>query len=161
MADDALATARRIRQPVRSTSEALEAFDSVTYAKGRAVLAMTEAWLGPDAFRAGLRGYLQRHAWGNATADDLYAALARGERRARRGGRDGQLHGSDRRPDRRRDASTARTGQAPAVSLHQQEYRTLDRPAGSAALWRIPVCVVALGRDGGGGSVALRSSARS
>ena len=76
MADDSLATARRIRQPVRSTSEAQEAFDSVTYAKGRAVLAMTEAWLGPDAFRAGLRGYLQRHEWGNATADDLYAALA-------------------------------------------------------------------------------------
>ena len=83
MADDSLATARRIRQPVRSTSEALEAFDSVTYAKGRAVLAMIEAWLGPDAFRAGLRGYLQRHEWGNATADDLYAALGEAS-----GGRD-------------------------------------------------------------------------
>ena len=108
MADDALATARRIRQPVRSTSEALEAFDRVTYAKGRAVLAMTEAWLGPDAFRAGLRGYLQRHEWGNATADDLYAALGEASGGRDVGGRDAQLHGSDRRPDRRRDASTAR-----------------------------------------------------
>src|SRR4029079_6925077 len=83
MADDSLSTARPSRQPVRSTSEAQEAFDSVTYAKGRAVLAMVEAWLGPDAFRAGLRGYLQRHEWGNATAEDLYAALA-----AASGGRD-------------------------------------------------------------------------
>ena len=83
MSDDSLATARRIRQPVRSTSEAQEAFDSVTYAKGRAVLAMTEAWLGPDVFRAGLRGYLQRHEWGNATADDLYASLGEAS-----GGRD-------------------------------------------------------------------------
>src|SRR4029079_8101963 len=69
-------TARKIRQPVRSTSEALEAFDSVTYAKGRAVLAMVEGWLGPDACGAGLRGYLQQHEWSNATAEDLYAALA-------------------------------------------------------------------------------------
>ena len=101
MADDSLATARRIRQPVRSTSEAQEAFDSVTYAKGRAVLAMTEAWLGPDAFRAGLRGYLQRHEWGNATAEDLYTALtaASGGRDVAR--RDAQLHRSDRRPARR------------------------------------------------------------
>src|SRR5205085_4061408 len=51
MMEDALATARRIRNPVRSTSEAQEAFDAVTYAKGRAVLAMTEAWLGAVPFR--------------------------------------------------------------------------------------------------------------
>ena len=128
MADDSLATARRIRQPVRSTSEAQEAFDSVTYAKGRAVLAMTEAWLGPDAFRAGLRGYLQRHAWGNATADDLYAALGEAS-----GGRDvagvmaaSRIRSASRSSTRR---STAR-GQAPAVRLHQQEYRTLERPRG-------------------------------
>jgi alanyl aminopeptidase len=140
MADDALATARRIRQPVRSTSDALEAFDPVTYAKGRAVLAMAEAWLGPDAFRAGLRGYLQRHAWGSATADDLYAALGEAG-----GGRDvAGVIGSftDQIGVPIVDAKIDCTGQAPAVRLHQQEYRTLERPADSAALWRIPVCVV-------------------
>ncbi len=126
MADDALATARRIRQPVRSTSDALEAFDPVTYAKGRAVLAMAEAWLGPDAFRAGLRGYLQRHAWGSATADDLYAALGEAG-----GGRDvAGVIGSftDQIGVPIVDAKIDCTGQAPAVRLHQQEYRTLERP---------------------------------
>jgi alanyl aminopeptidase len=140
MTDDALATARRIRQPVRSTSEALEAFDAVTYEKGRAVLAMVEAWLGPEAFRAGLRGYLQRHEWGSATADDLYAALGTAS-----GGRDvtGVMRSfTDQIGVPIVDAKVDCAGKTPVVHLHQQEYRTLERPAGSAALWHIPVCVV-------------------
>src|SRR5262249_33093149 len=54
MGEDSLSTARRIRNPVRSTGEAMEAFDGITYAKGRAVLAMVEAWLGEERFRDGL-----------------------------------------------------------------------------------------------------------
>jgi cytosol alanyl aminopeptidase len=144
MADDSLATARRIRQPVRSTSEAQEAFDSVTYAKGRAVLAMTEAWLGPDAFRAGLRGYLQRHEWGNATADDLYAALT-----AASGGRDvaGVMRSfTDQVGVPIVEARVScPPGRAATVTLRQEEYRTLERRVeGGGALWRIPVCVAAV-----------------
>jgi alanyl aminopeptidase len=146
MADDSLATARRIRQPVRSTSEAEEAFDSVTYAKGRAVLAMTEAWLGRDAFRAGLRRYLQRHEWRNATADDLYAALAEASP-----GRDvaGVMRSfTDQTGFPVIDARVAcEKGKAPVITLRQREYRTLERPvAGDGALWNVPVCVTV---DGG------------
>ena len=147
MSDDSLATARRIRQPVRSTSEAQEAFDSVTYAKGRAVLAMTEAWLGPDVFRAGLRGYLQRHEWGNATADDLYASLGEAS-----GGRDvaGVMRSFTDQigvpiVDARFECARGKT---PPLTLHQQEYRTLERTGESATLWRIPVCVHIVGKPG-------------
>src|SRR5262249_36535197 len=125
MADDSLATARRIRQPVRSTSEAQEAFDSVTYAKGRAVLAMTEAWLGRDAFRTGLRVYLTQHEWGSATADDLYAALSATSRRDV-----GAVMRSftDQTGVPIVDARVGcEGGLARVVQLHQQEYRTLDR----------------------------------
>jgi len=147
MSDDSLATARRIRQPVRSTSEAQEAFDSVTYAKGRAVLAMTEAWLGPDVFRAGLRGYLQRHEWGNATADDLYASLGEAS-----GGRDvaGVMRSfTDQIGVPIVDARFAcPPGKTPTLTLHQQEYRTLERAGESDTLWRIPVCVAIVGKPG-------------
>jgi alanyl aminopeptidase len=37
---------------------------------------MFEAWLGPDRFQAGVRRYLQRHAWGSATGADFFNALA-------------------------------------------------------------------------------------
>jgi len=144
MSEDALSTARRIRNPVGSTSAALEAFDGVTYVKGRAVLAMTEAWLGEATFREGIRRYLERHAWGNATAADLYGALAEAS---------GGLPVA-----RVMDAFTTQTGfpvvdatlecpdapggPKPAVRLTQREYRTLDRKAEpSDKLWQIPICL--------------------
>ena len=52
------------------------AFDGITYAKGETILAMFEQWLGPEKFREGVRRYVAKHAWGNATADDFFAALA-------------------------------------------------------------------------------------
>ena len=73
---DRLRSARRIRQPVTEYGEMRAAFDSITYAKGETILAMFEQWLGPEKFRDGVRGYVAKHAWGNATADDFFAALA-------------------------------------------------------------------------------------
>jgi cytosol alanyl aminopeptidase len=75
MDNDALKSARSVREPVRSTSEAEEAFDGVTYEKGAAVLRMMEGWLGPDVFRRGVQRYLQENAWKNASAEDLFKAL--------------------------------------------------------------------------------------
>ena len=75
MDTDALASARAVREPVRSTSEAEEAFDAITYDKGAAVLRMLEGWLGPDVFRRGVQRYVHEHAWKNARAADLFAAL--------------------------------------------------------------------------------------
>ena len=73
---DRLQSARRIRQPVTEYGEMRAAFDSITYAKGETILAMFEQWLGPEKFREGVRRYVAKHAWGNATADDFFAALA-------------------------------------------------------------------------------------
>jgi len=75
MDTDALPSARAIRQPVASTSEAMEAFDDITYEKGAAVLTMLEHAVGDGAFQSGVRTYLQDHAWRTATADDLMRAL--------------------------------------------------------------------------------------
>ncbi|MBK9116580.1 MAG: ERAP1-like C-terminal domain-containing protein [Betaproteobacteria bacterium] len=74
--NDRLASARRIRQPITDAGEVRAAFDPITYAKGETILAMFEQWLGPDRFREGVRRYMARYAWGNATADDFFAALA-------------------------------------------------------------------------------------
>jgi aminopeptidase N len=75
MDTDALKSARAVREPVRSTSDAEEAFDGITYDKGAAVLRMIEGWLGADVFRRGLQRYLRENAWKNARADDLFKAL--------------------------------------------------------------------------------------
>ncbi|MDR1766947.1 MAG: aminopeptidase N [Propionibacteriaceae bacterium] len=51
-------------------------FDGITYAKGASTLKQLVAFVGQDAFLAGLRQYFARHAWGNTTFDDLLDALA-------------------------------------------------------------------------------------
>ena len=73
---DQLQASRMLRQPVTDLREVRGAFDGITYAKGESVLAMFEQWLGPNKFRDGVRRYVAKHPWSNATADDFFAALA-------------------------------------------------------------------------------------
>ncbi|GIF51106.1 aminopeptidase N [Asanoa ferruginea] len=56
--------------------EAVEVnFDGITYAKGASVIKQLVAYVGLDPFLAGLRAYFAKHAWGNATFDDLLSEL--------------------------------------------------------------------------------------
>ncbi|MFE3292088.1 aminopeptidase N [Rhodococcus sp. NPDC059234] len=50
-------------------------FDGITYAKGASVLKQLVAYVGLEPFLSGLRAYFDDHAYGNATFDDLLAAL--------------------------------------------------------------------------------------
>ena len=81
---DRLATARRIRNAVENRNSIDDAFDDITYYKGQEVLWMFEAWLGPERFRAGVRRFLDRHAWGSATSQDFFRALGEGAGDSRR-----------------------------------------------------------------------------
>ncbi len=73
---DALQSSHPIRAEIKNAQEAGEAFDVITYEKGGAILRMIEAWLGEERFRDGIRGYMRYHRERNATADDLWSALA-------------------------------------------------------------------------------------
>jgi len=73
---DALQSSHPIRAEIKNAEEAGEAFDAITYEKGGAILRMIEAWLGEERFRDGIRGYMRYHREQNATADDLWSALA-------------------------------------------------------------------------------------
>ncbi|WAX58136.1 aminopeptidase N [Jatrophihabitans cynanchi] len=50
-------------------------FDGITYAKGASVLKQLGAYVGVEAFLAGLREYFTEHAYGNTTLADLLRAL--------------------------------------------------------------------------------------
>ncbi|WP_380282153.1 aminopeptidase N [Kitasatospora purpeofusca] len=70
---------------VEDTAQALQNFDGISYAKGAAALRQLVAWLGEEAFLAGVNDHFDAYAFGNATLDDLLRALAAA------GGRD--VHG--------------------------------------------------------------------
>ncbi|HIY24045.1 MAG TPA: aminopeptidase N [Candidatus Brachybacterium merdigallinarum] len=56
--------------------EAVETnFDGITYAKGASVLRQLVAYVGREAFFAGLRAYFAKHAWGNTELKDLLVEL--------------------------------------------------------------------------------------
>ena len=173
MGFDALDTARAVRQPVRSNSEAEEAFDGITYEKGASVIEMLESWLGPDAFREGVRAYIKAHEHGNATSADLFAALSKAS-------------GKEVWPiastfldqpgvplvraalvcDGAKGATGA-AGKGPRVTLAQARFHArLAAPGDTAgAAWRIPLCVAYEGGEkagpacgvleGPGGEIAL------
>ena len=73
---DALKAGRPIHQPIPTNGDIDSAFDAVTYGKGGQVVAMIAAYLGDEKFRDGVRLHLNRHAYGNASTDEFFAALA-------------------------------------------------------------------------------------
>jgi aminopeptidase N len=74
---DARRTSHPIQQPIANESEAMVAFDAITYNKGQALIRMLENYLGEVAFRDGIRSYMSAHAYGNTTTADLWRALER------------------------------------------------------------------------------------
>ncbi len=77
MSGDAHRTTHPIQQTVDNESEADDAFDSITYQKGGALVRMLESYLGAEQFRLGIHQYLSEHLYSNATTADLWDALER------------------------------------------------------------------------------------
>ncbi|MBC7517732.1 MAG: aminopeptidase N, partial [Microbacteriaceae bacterium] len=50
-------------------------FDGITYAKGGSVLKQLVAWVGIDAFYAGVAAYFKKHAYSNTELGDLFTEL--------------------------------------------------------------------------------------
>ena len=50
-------------------------FDGITYAKGGSVLKQLVAWVGLEAFMAGVAAYFQKHEFGNTELSDLLVEL--------------------------------------------------------------------------------------
>ncbi|SBT46050.1 aminopeptidase N [Micromonospora auratinigra] len=63
-------------EEVADAAEGLLNFDGISYAKGASVLRQLVAWLGDDAFLAGLNAHFAKHRFGNATLADLLDSLA-------------------------------------------------------------------------------------
>jgi puromycin-sensitive aminopeptidase len=72
---DALSNTRTVEYDVQTPEDADGMFDVLTYQKGGSVLRMLERWLGADAFRAGVRAYLDRYRLSNTETTDLWDSL--------------------------------------------------------------------------------------
>jgi alanyl aminopeptidase len=135
-----------VRQPVTTPDDIANAFDTITYLKGGAVIRMFENWAGTEAFRKGVQVYLKRRAWGNATAPQFLHDVSEGS------GKDIQAAFLTflEQPGVPLVTAALRCGAgAPVLQLSQKRYLPLGSPGSASETWRIPVCL----RYGAGGRV--------
>ncbi|MGG5259043.1 aminopeptidase N [Phycicoccus avicenniae] len=63
--------------PAPDALSALQNFDGISYAKGASVLRQLIAHIGDEAFLAGVRDHLERHAFGNGELSEFLDAMGR------------------------------------------------------------------------------------
>lgn len=138
MNGDTLVSARRIRQPITSEDDVVDAFDSITYRKGASVLEMFEGWLGEETFRKGVRGYVAAHAHGNADAPAFLKALSEAA------GRDVATPFTTflDQPGIPMVTLTKSCAGTPAMALDQERYLPVGAAPQPPSSWQIPVCAV-------------------
>jgi alanyl aminopeptidase len=149
MGVDSLVSARAIRQPVTTSHDIENSFDSITYQKGGGVLSMFERWLGAYAFQKGVRTYLDLHRFGNAGADDFLSALSQAA------GKDvkAAFHTFLDQPgvpfvETALECSAAGDGKsgsngkpnAPRIRLTQSRYLPVGSAGDAAKTWQVPIC---------------------
>jgi len=159
LALDSLASTHPIHQPAETPNRINELFDEISYDKAAAVLLMTENYLGPPVFRAGVNKYLQQHAYGNATSKDFWNTLAVVSGRPA----DRVMASFVTQPGAPMISVNARcAGGSTSVTLSQQRY-FYDRSlftAGSGELWTVPVCLKLGGATEGKSQCRLLSERR-
>lgn len=140
MANDSLAAAREIREPIERNEQISGAFDGITYQKGAGVLAMLERYVGEERLRDGIRLHLERHRDGTATAEDFIASVASGSNRAEIESAFRSFIGQPGVP-----LVTARLDCSDPAASRIEVRQSRDAPLGSAirpdaSRWDIPFC---------------------
>jgi len=139
---DAAQGTHPIVTPIPDVFAATNAFDTITYQKGGAVIRMLESYVGEAAFRDGVRRYMKAHAYGNTVSDDLWREID---------------SGSDRKVTAIAHDFTLQPG-VPLVSLQskrcdgnratlelsQSRFAVDDSGKGPAQVWRTPVEIQSL-----------------
>ncbi len=141
LAADSLLAARRIRQPIASNDDMLNAFDAITYLKGASVIHMFEQFVGPEKFRRGVQRYLKAHAYSIATAGDFLSDVSA------EGGLDIQQAFSTFLDQPGAPLLTAQLrcepGKQPRLDLSQERYTPLGAEPTKderEQIWQVPVC---------------------
>jgi aminopeptidase N len=142
MSRDAVASTHPVVQHVETVEQASQAFDSITYQKGGAVIRMLEGFVGENAWREGVRSYMKAHAYGNTVSDDLWREVqAAAGKPILDIAHDFTLQPGV--PLIRVESATC-DGRTTTLKLAQDEF-TKDRPGKQPLRWRVPVIAQAGG----------------
>ncbi|HTU44338.1 MAG TPA: M1 family metallopeptidase [Bryobacteraceae bacterium] len=135
--NDSLISARKIRQEIKSKDDISNAFDSITYDKGAAVIGMFENWTGSAEFRKGVHAYLQQYAFKNATAPEFLDAVSSATRKNITAPFNTFLN----QAGVPLISVKLECSQTPVLHLEQKRYLPLGSKGSQDEIWKVPVCV--------------------
>ncbi|HEX5184325.1 MAG TPA: M1 family metallopeptidase [Allosphingosinicella sp.] len=139
---DSVATTHPVVQHIATVDQMSQAFDTITYQKGEAVITMLEDYVGSETWRRGIQAYIRAHRLSNAQSDDLWAAIeAAAHKPVTAIAHDFTLQPGI--PLIRVTEAACRAGRTELI-LAQEEY-SRDRPDKAPLRWRVPVIAASLG----------------
>jgi aminopeptidase N len=136
---DAVPSTHPIVQTVLTGDQAGQAFDNITYNKGAAVISMLNAYVGRDAFRAGVRRYMHKHAFGNTVDADLWSQIQAVAGKP--------ILGIEREITRQEGVPLVRVGQEGAATILSEGRFAADPTTIATAtrqIWHLPITVKSL-----------------
>jgi aminopeptidase N len=139
---DSVSSSHAVVQNIATVEQISQAFDSITYRKGEAVLTMLEDYVGEDVWRRGVRDYIETHRLNNTVTDNLWDAVERAAGKPVTAiAHDFTLQPGV--PLIRVEAATCSDGNT-SVMLRQEEF-SRDNPKKQPLRWRVPVTASTLG----------------
>ncbi|MEM9179927.1 MAG: M1 family metallopeptidase, partial [Pseudomonadota bacterium] len=137
MSLDSLASARAVREPIALNENVRNAYDSITYNKGLAVIGMVDAYFGADVFRPALGRYVEAYEDGVAGSPEFFDII-------------GEQTGEPELTQAFRSfveqnglpLLTFAPTEANGVTVSQSRYAPLGSALGNDRRWTVPVCWV-------------------
>nr|WP_070959957.1 M1 family metallopeptidase [Hyphomonas sp. Mor2] len=163
---DSLASARAVREPIALNENVRNAYDSITYNKGLAVIGMVDAYFGADVFRPALGRYVEAYEDGVAGSPEFFDIIGEvvGETHEKSSLQDvlEQVQEEDREPTVTRvfrsyveqnglpqvEVSRTEMRGTPVIQVAQWRYAPLGSRIQQGRIWTIPVCLK-MGTDSG------------
>ncbi|MCJ8269478.1 MAG: M1 family metallopeptidase [Psychrosphaera sp.] len=148
MKEDALISARQVREPVLNNDTIMSAFDGITYQKGGAVLQMFERFIGRETFQQGVQYHMKRFAFGHATANDFIESI---EHVADNKGLKAAFFSFLTQPgvptvelDWQCSDGVGGKGDSAKITIKQSRYLPLGSTGDPLQYWHLPVCLTLL-----------------
>ncbi|MEQ9315959.1 MAG: M1 family aminopeptidase [Henriciella sp.] len=142
MSLDSLNSARAVREPILLNEDIRNAYDSITYDKGMAIIAMVDGYFGAETFRPALGRYIERFIDDVADSRDFFDVIGQetDEPDLTRAFKSFVEQSGLPQLDARLQCEE---GAAPEITISQSRYRPLGSPIEESRRWTIPFCVVA------------------
>jgi aminopeptidase N len=138
LGSDSISSVRTIRADAENPADIQALFDGIAYGKAASVLRMVEAYVGPETLQKGVNAYLEKHKYGNATAEDFWKQITETSGKPI----DKIMKSFTEQPGAPLvSVKTRCQGDKTEVTLSQQRYvaDAAAMAAGSTEIWPIPV----------------------